>query len=132
MSILKDIRKDLGFVDSDKKKKATEDRLIKDKNEVKSLSKKDVYIIIAIMAFAGTLISYVETMIVPAIPIFVKFFSSSYDSVSWILIAYIISGTISAALFGKIADDYGKKESVLNPGICLCYSCINGRVCKNA
>ncbi len=113
MSILKDIRKDLGFVDSDKKKKATEDRLIKDKNEVKSLSKKDIYIIIAIMAFAGTLISYVETMIVPAIPIFVKFFSSSYDSVSWILIAYIISGTISAALFGKIADDYGKRKVFL-------------------
>ena len=65
------------------------------------------------MAFAGMLIIYVETMIVPAIPIFIKFFHSKYNDVSWILIAYIISGTVSAGIFGRVADIIGKRRVFL-------------------
>ncbi|MEM4070602.1 MAG: MFS transporter, partial [Thermoplasmata archaeon] len=65
---------------------------------------------IGIMAFMGILITYVETMIMPAIPILEHFFHTNYDSLSWIITAYIISGTISAAIFGRLADIYGKKK----------------------
>ncbi len=80
-------------------------------------SKRDINITIALMAFSGLLIIYVETMIVPAIPIFIKFFHSKYDDVSWILTAYIISGTVSAAIFGRVADVVGKKKIFLILGI---------------
>ncbi len=76
-------------------------------------SKQQINITIALMAFAGMLIIYVETMIVPAIPIFIKFFHSTYNDVSWILIAYIISGTVSAGIFGRIADIIGKRKVFL-------------------
>ncbi|MCL4359518.1 MAG: MFS transporter, partial [Candidatus Thermoplasmatota archaeon] len=65
---------------------------------------------IGIMAFMGILITYVETMITPAIPILETFFNTNYDALSWIITAYIISGTISAAIFGRLADIYGKKK----------------------
>ena len=65
---------------------------------------------ITIMAIAGTMIMYVETMVTPALPVLSKFFSASYDSLSWIITSYLISGTISAAIFGKLADIYGKKR----------------------
>lgn len=65
---------------------------------------------ILIMAIAGTMIMYVETMVTPALPVLSKFFNASYDSLSWIITAYLISGTISAAIFGKLADIYGKKR----------------------
>lgn len=65
---------------------------------------------IGIMAFTGLLITYVETMITPAIPVLVDFFNSDYDILSWIITAYIITGTISAAIFGRLADVYGKKK----------------------
>jgi MFS family permease len=81
------------------------------------MSKKSINITIALMAFSGLLIIYVETMIVPAIPVFIKFFHSTYSNVSWILTAYIISGTVSAAIFGKIADIVGKKKIFLILGI---------------
>ncbi|MEM0155043.1 MAG: MFS transporter [Thermoplasmataceae archaeon] len=68
---------------------------------------------IGIMAFMGILINYVETMIMPATPVLEKFFSTNYDSLSWIITAYVISGTISAALFGRLADMYGKKNIFL-------------------
>ena len=81
------------------------------------MSKKSINISIALMAFSGLLIIYVETMIVPAIPIFITFFHSTYSNVSWILTAYIISGTVSAAIFGKVADIVGKKKVFLILGI---------------
>ena len=86
-------------------------------NNTGTPSKRDINITIALMAFSGLLIIYVETMIVPAIPVFIKFFHSKYDDVSWILTAYIISGTVSAAIFGKIADVVGKKKIFLLLGI---------------
>ena len=43
------------------------------KTYMEELQKSDVYRIVALMAFAGTLIVYVETMIVPAIPVFITF-----------------------------------------------------------
>ncbi len=65
---------------------------------------------IAVMAITGTMIMYVETMVTPALPVLSKFFSANYDSLSWIITSYLISGTISAAIFGKLADIYGKKR----------------------
>lgn len=65
---------------------------------------------IAIMAFMGILIMYVETMVMPAIPILEGVFNTNYDYLSWIITAYVISGTISAAIFGRLADIYGKKR----------------------
>ncbi|EQD32473.1 major facilitator transporter, partial [mine drainage metagenome] len=68
---------------------------------------------IAIMAFMGILITYVETMVTPAIPILRVFFNTNYDALSWVITAYIISGTVSAAIFGRLADIYGKKRIFL-------------------
>ncbi len=86
-------------------------------NNTDKPTKREINLTIALMAFSGLLIIYVETMIVPAIPIFIKFFHSKYDDVSWILTAYIISGTVSAAIFGKVADVMGKKKIFLILGI---------------
>ena len=71
---------------------------------------KHAILTILIMTFTALLIQYVETMIVPAIPILASFFHTNYDSLSWIISAYLISGTISAAIFGRLADIYGKKK----------------------
>ncbi len=68
---------------------------------------------IGVMAFMGLLVTYVETMITPALPILVNYFSTNYDQLSWVITAYVISGTISAAIFGRLADIYGKKKIFL-------------------
>lgn len=65
---------------------------------------------IGIMAVMGILITYVETMVTPALPILVKDFNTNYDSLSWVITAYILAGTVSAAIFGRLADIYGKKR----------------------
>lgn len=74
-------------------------------------------ITIGILAFMGILITYVETMITPALPVFVKVFNTNYDTLSWVLTAYIITGTTAAALFGKLADIVGKKKIFISLAI---------------
>lgn len=74
-------------------------------------------ITIAILAFMGLLITYVETMITPALPVFINVFNTNYDTLSWVLTAYIITGTTAAALFGKLADILGKKRIFLSLAI---------------
>ena len=83
------------------------------KTYMEELQKSDVYRIVALMAFAGTLIVYVETMIVPAIPVFITFFNTTYNNVSWILTAYLITGTVAAGIFGKLGDVFGKRKVFL-------------------
>ncbi|EQB72553.1 MAG: multidrug resistance transporter related protein [Thermoplasmatales archaeon A-plasma] len=56
---------------------------------------------IALMSIMGILITYVETMVTPALPVLVKFFDTNYDQLSWIITAYILMGTVSAAIFGR-------------------------------
>ena len=65
---------------------------------------------IIIMAIMGILVNYVETMITPALPELKTDFITNYDTLSWIITAYVISGTVSAAIFGRLADMYGKKR----------------------
>ncbi len=83
------------------------------KTYMENLEKGDIYRIVALMAFAGTLIVYVETMIVPAIPVFITFFDTTYNNISWILTAYLVTGTVAAGIFGKLGDVFGKRRVFL-------------------
>lgn len=65
---------------------------------------------IGVMAFMGILVTYVETMVMPALPNLESFFSTDYDQLSWIITGYVLAGTASAAISGRLADIYGKKR----------------------
>ncbi|MGC8584530.1 MAG: MFS transporter [Thermoplasmata archaeon] len=71
---------------------------------------KDQIAAVIVMAFAGLLIMYVETMIVPSLPTLIDYFHTDYDTLSWVVTSYLISGTVSSIIFGKLADIYGKKK----------------------
>ncbi len=62
---------------------------------------------------AVLLINYVETMVIPGIPVIQKYFSTSDTIASWITSAFLIVGAAVAPLFGKLGDVYGKKKMFL-------------------
>ncbi len=68
-------------------------------------------VIIAGMTF---MITYVETMVIPAFETFYTFFDHPPDTtIAWILSAYLLVGTIATPIFGKLGDIYGKKRMML-------------------
>jgi MFS family permease len=54
-----------------------------------------------------------ETMILPAIPDFIRDFNISYSTSSWLLSAYIIAAAVMTPIGGRLSDIYGKKRILL-------------------
>jgi MFS family permease len=70
-----------------------------------------VIIVLAVMAL---MVTYVETMVLPAFRAFITFFDNApTTSVVWILSAYLLVGTVATPVFGKLGDKYGKKRMLV-------------------
>ena len=66
-----------------------------------------------VLSSLGLITMYGETMVLPAIPDFIKEFSISYSTSSWILSSYLIAGAVMTPIAGKLSDIYGKKKILL-------------------
>ncbi len=67
--------------------------------------------ILLLLAGAGLMVNYVETMMVPALPALVRFFGGvPYPTVAWVVSAYLLVGVVTTPLFAKLGDIYGKKR----------------------
>jgi len=70
-----------------------------------------VIIVLAVMAL---MVTYVETMVLPAFRAFITFFGGApATTVVWILSAYLLVGTVATPIFGKLGDKYGKKRMLV-------------------
>ncbi len=68
---------------------------------------------LVILSCLGLIAMYAETMILPAIPDFIKDFDITYNTSSWILSSYLIAGAVATPIVGKLSDVYGKKKMLL-------------------
>jgi len=67
--------------------------------------------ILAVLAASALLVSFVETMLTPALPDLERFFANApYTSVAWILSAYLLVGVATIPIFTKLGDVYGKRR----------------------
>ncbi len=72
---------------------------------------RNVLIVLAVMAL---MVTYVETMVIPAFSSFVTFFNDApATTVVWIVSAYLLVGTVATPIFGKLGDKYGKKRMLV-------------------
>jgi MFS family permease len=67
-----------------------------------------------ILAAMALMVTYVETMVLPAFSNFEAFFHvTSASTIAWILSAYLLVGVVVTPIFGKLGDMYGKKRILL-------------------
>ncbi len=59
------------------------------------------------------LVMYTEAVLIPSLPTIQRQFKVTPSDVSWVLTIYLLTGTISAAILGKLGDMYGKKKLFL-------------------
>ncbi|MFB6471215.1 MAG: MFS transporter [Vulcanisaeta sp. AZ3] len=67
----------------------------------------------AILVTLMLVVMYTEGMLVPSLPTIQKEMSISTADASWILSIYILMGTLSSAIMGKLGDMYGKKRMLV-------------------
>jgi MFS family permease len=67
-----------------------------------------------VLAVMALMVTYVETMVLPAFHNFITFFDNApTTTVVWIVSAYLLVGTVATPIFGKLGDKYGKKRMLL-------------------
>src|SRR5919112_2800689 len=66
-----------------------------------------------VLSCLGLIVMFDETMILPAIPDFIRDFNISYSTSSWLLSAYLIAAAVMTPIGGKLSDIYGKKKILL-------------------
>ena len=72
--------------------------------------------VLGILAGMALMVTYVETMVLPAFSQFYTFFDQtggSFANIAWILSAYLLVGVVVTPIFGKLGDLYGKKRMLL-------------------
>ncbi len=70
--------------------------------------------VMIVLAGMALMVTYVETMVLPAFKAFTLFFNYPPPStVVWIVAAYLLVGTVATPVFGKLGDKYGKKRMLL-------------------
>lgn len=70
--------------------------------------------LLGVLAGMALMVTYVETMVLPAFKQFATFFDGPpVTTIAWILSAYLLVGTVATPIFGKLGDKYGKKRVLL-------------------
>jgi MFS family permease len=70
--------------------------------------------VIVVLAGMALMVTYVETMVLPAFKAFAVFFDDApTTTVVWIVSAYLLVGTVATPIFGKLGDKYGKKRMLI-------------------
>ncbi|HNU36095.1 MAG TPA: MFS transporter, partial [Methanomassiliicoccales archaeon] len=69
--------------------------------------------LILIMAVLGLLTIFVETMLVPGLPIIAEEMLVGASDLAWVLTAYTLAGAMSIPLIGKMGEMWGRKRVLL-------------------
>lgn len=74
---------------------------------------RSAWLILGTLSCLGLIAMYAETMVLPAIPAFIRDFGMPYNTSSWILSSYMIAGAVATPIAGKLSDVYGRKKILL-------------------
>ena len=79
-----------------------------------SFDSRYAWTVLLILAAMALMVTYVETMVLPAFSNFESFFHvTDASTIAWILSAYLLVGVVVTPIFGKLGDMYGKKRILL-------------------
>lgn len=69
--------------------------------------------VLAILSLIATMVTYAETMLIPAIPDLIRDFHISYNTSSWLITMYLLAGAVMTPIAGKLSDIHGRKKILL-------------------
>ncbi|MFD9002525.1 MFS transporter [Streptomyces sp. NPDC059582] len=68
---------------------------------------------IPVLAFGGTLMAVMQTVVVPLLPDLPRLTGASPGTVSWMVTATLLSGAVLTPVLGRAGDMYGKRRVLL-------------------
>jgi EmrB/QacA subfamily drug resistance transporter len=89
---------------------------LKERTEVQAvaapLTKKEIHRIFYGLMLGGFLSAVNQTIVATALPTIGRHFND-FENLSWVIIAYLLSSTVVAPLYGKLSDIHGRRGMML-------------------
>jgi MFS family permease len=70
-------------------------------------------LVLIILSLTGLMVSFSESMLIPALPTLQAEFHTTEAVISWVPAIYLLFGSLTTPSFGKLGDTYGKKKLLL-------------------
>jgi MFS family permease len=73
-------------------------------------------VLVAVLAFAGIVVSLMQTLIIPLIPQLPQLLNADAADTTWAITATLLAGAVATPTVGRLADMFGKRRMLL---VCL-------------
>jgi MFS family permease len=70
-------------------------------------------VIVAVLAFAGIVVSLMQTLVIPIVPELPKLLNASASDTAWAVTATLLAAAVATPIAGRLGDMYGKRRMLL-------------------
>ncbi|GAB2881260.1 MFS transporter [Streptomyces mayteni] len=70
-------------------------------------------VIVAVLAFAGIVVSLMQTMVIPIVPDLPRLLNASASDAAWAVTATLLAAAVATPIAGRLGDMYGKRRILL-------------------
>jgi MFS family permease len=70
-------------------------------------------VIVAVLAFAGIVVSLMQTMVIPIVPELPKLLNAPASDTAWAVTATLLAAAVATPVAGRLGDMYGKRRMLL-------------------
>jgi MFS family permease len=69
--------------------------------------------VVAVLAFAGIVVSLMQTLVIPLAPEFPRLLGTSPASAAWVITSTLLASAVATPVVGRLGDMYGKRRMLL-------------------
>lgn len=69
--------------------------------------------VVAVLAFAGIVVSLMQTLVIPIVPELPKFLHASASNTIWAVTATLLAASVATPVVGRLGDMFGKRRMLL-------------------
>jgi MFS family permease len=70
-------------------------------------------VIVTVLAFAGIVVSLMQTLVIPIVPELPKYLNASASDTAWAVTATLLAAAVATPIAGRLGDMYGKRRMLL-------------------
>jgi len=70
-------------------------------------------VIVAVLAFAGIVVSLMQTLVIPIVPELPNYLNASASDTAWAVTATLLAAAVATPIAGRLGDMYGKRRMLL-------------------
>ncbi|MFC8200464.1 MFS transporter [Streptomyces sp. NPDC057298] len=69
--------------------------------------------VVAVLAFAGIVVSLMQTLVIPIVPELPRLLDASASNTAWTITATLLAAAVATPVVGRLGDMYGKRRMLL-------------------